>query len=315
MADCSAEFKDFLDSIQLGKTKVDNLRRARDAIRDKIIGYYQDKDVTPPEFCGQGSFKVKTGINQSGEDYDIDHGIYLRHLPETRDDWPKTETFHDEIVEAVKGHTDTPPKDKHSCVRVQYKNEYHVDLAIYGEDTDGKIYLAKKGSGQWEENNPKLFTEWFLNKLKIHGEQIRSVCKYIKKWSYYNGWMDSISGFFITILAGNHFSAVPDRDDLALKNTLSGIVSYLQANRKIIRPVVPAVNLTESFSDEDMDTVILHFQDFKNDAEKAVLGTSKEDAQQTWRKLFGNEFPKYDQTQEKNSTVTVIQRGNKPWGN
>ncbi|GHT78495.1 hypothetical protein FACS1894130_05170 [Spirochaetia bacterium] len=315
MADCSAEFKDFLDSIQLGKTNVDNLRRSRDAIKDKVIGYYQDKGLASPAFCGQGSFKVKTGIRQSGEDYDIDHGVYLQHLPDAKDDWPKAETVHDEIMDAVNDHTNTPPKDKHACVRVQYKKEYHVDLAIYGEDRDGKIYLARKGSGQWEENNPKLFTAWFLDKLKIHGEQMRSVVKYIKKWSYYNGWMDSISGFFITILVGNHFSAVPDRDDAALKNTLSGIVSYLQVNRRIIRPVVPAVNLTESFSEDAMDAMISHFRDFKNEAEKAIFGTSKEDAQQTWQKLFGNEFPKYKETQKDYSSVTVIQRENKPWGN
>jgi hypothetical protein len=127
--------------------------------------------------------------------------------------------------------------------------------------------------------------------------------------------MDSISGFYITILAGNHFIAAPDRDDVALKNTLGGIVSYLQANRKIIRPVAPAVDLTEKFSEKDMDTIISHFQDFENDAEKAIFGTSKEDAQQTWRTLFGNEFPKYKEAQKDNSSATIIHRENKPWGN
>jgi hypothetical protein len=77
MSDCNAEFKTFLDTIQLSKTKVADLRRSRDAIRDRIINYYKEKGLTPPAFCGQGSFKVKTGINQSDEDYDIDHGVYL----------------------------------------------------------------------------------------------------------------------------------------------------------------------------------------------------------------------------------------------
>ena len=81
MADCSMEFKTFLETIRLGQTKVDNLRRSRDAIRDRIINYYKGKALSPPEFCGQGSFKVKTGIDQPDEDYDIDHGIYLKHLP------------------------------------------------------------------------------------------------------------------------------------------------------------------------------------------------------------------------------------------
>jgi hypothetical protein len=41
MADCSSEFNEFLDIIQLGMTKVANLRRSRDAIRDRVINYYR----------------------------------------------------------------------------------------------------------------------------------------------------------------------------------------------------------------------------------------------------------------------------------
>jgi hypothetical protein len=283
-------------------------------MRDRIIGYFQDKGWIPPTFHGQGSFKVHTCINQSDEDYDIDDSVYLQHIPEHKKDWPTTETVHGEILEAVKGHTDIPPKDKHSCVRVQYKNEYHVDLAIYGED--GKVYLARKGAEQWEENNPKLFTEWFLNKLAIYGEQLRNICKYLKKWSYYNGWNDTITGFYITILVGNHFSASPDREDLALYNTLKGIVSYLQSNRNIIRPVEPMKDMTESLTDKEMDDIISHLKDFRDDAQKAIMGASKEDAHQTWRQLFGDDFPKYKGNQNGNSSTTsTIIRENKPWGN
>jgi len=315
MADCNSEFSQFLEKIQLGKTKIENLRTSRDALRERIKTYYKDKNENIPDFVGQGSFKAHTCINQKDEDYDIDDGVYLNHLPENKDDWPKTETFHDEIVEAVKGHTDLPMKDKTACVRVQYKKEYHVDLAIYGE-FEKKIYLARKGNDQWEENNPKLFTEWILGKVKSHGEQLRNVIKYIKKWAYYNGWNDSISGFFITILVGNQFSPVAERDDLALYNTLVNITDYLRINRKIIRPVVPMKNMTESFSDVEMDTMISRFEKFRNKARDAVTGVKKKDAQEAWMSLFGDDFPKFvEENQINNSPNDGIIRENKPWGN
>ena len=315
MADCNKEFKDFLEKIQLGKTKVEHLRTSRDALRERVKAYYTENGKNLPYFVGQGSFKVHTCINQIDEDYDIDDGVYLQHLPENKDDWPETETFHDEIKEAVKNHTDQPPEDKTACIRVQFKKEYHVDLAIYGEFED-KVYLARKGNDQWEENNPKLFTEWVRDKIKTHGEQIRNVIKYIKKWAYYNGWMDSISGFFITILVGNHFSVAADRDDLALYNTLVNIVDYLEVNRKILRPVTPSKNMTASFSDAEMDTFISRFENFRDSSKKAIMGVTKKDAHETWKMLFGDDFPKYIEEKKTNdNSAIVITRENKPWGN
>jgi len=315
MANCNTEFSQFLDNIQLGKTKIENLRTSRDALRERIKTYYKEKNENMPDFLGQGSFKAHTCINQKDEDYDIDDGVYLNHLPENKADWPKTETFHDEIMEAVKGHTDLPPKDKTACVRVQYKKEYHVDLAIYGE-FDKKIYLARKGNDQWEENSPKLFTEWILGKVKSHGEQLRNVIKYIKKWAYYNGWINNISGFFITILVGNHFSPVAERDDLALYNTLVNITDYLRISRKIIRPVIPMKNMTESFSADEMDTMISRFGKFRDKAQESVMGVKKKDAQETWRSLFGDDFPKYIEDEQNTQSFNISRmKENKPWGN
>jgi len=315
MADCNKEFTQFLENIQLGKTKIEHLRTSRDALREKIKAYYKEKNKNIPNFLGQGSFKVYTCINQIDEDYDIDDGVYLQHLPEKKDDWPKTETVHDEIIDAVKNHTDQPPKDKTACVRVQFKKDYHVDLAIYCEYED-KVYLARKGAEQWEENSPKLFTEWILAKVKTHGEQLRNVIKYIKKWAYYNGWNDHISGFFITILVGNHFSQSSARDDLALYNTLVKVADYLKINRKIIRPVKPMKNMIESFSEADMDEMISRFEKFRDKAKKAVVEIAKKDAQETWQSLFGDDFPKYiEEKQTDNSSNFNITRKNKPWGN
>jgi len=315
MADCNKEFSQFLENIQLGKTKIEHLRTSRDALRKRIKTYYKEKRENIPDFLGQGSFKAHTCINQSDEDYDIDDGVYLQHLPEEKDDWPKTETFHDEIKEAVKDHTDQPPEDKTACVRVQYKKEYHVDLAIYGE-FEGKIFLARKGNEQWEENSPRLFTDWILGRVKSYGEQLRNVIKYTKKWAYYNGWIDTISGFFITILVGNHFSSASERDDLALSNTLMNIANYLRSNRKIIRPVEPMKNMTASFTDAEMDTMISRFEKFRDSAQKAVLGTVKKDAQETWISLFGDDFPKYVETKQNDSSSSNGNvKENKPWGN
>lgn len=317
MADCTKEFNQLLAKIDLSKTKIENLKRGRDSLREKITNYYKDNDKAIPDFCGQGSFKMKTTIVQKEEDYDLDDGIYLNSLPEDKSEWPKTEDIHNEIISAVDGHTDTPPEDKTACVRVQYKKDYHIDLAIYGMH-ENKIYLARKGDEQWEENDPKLFTDWFYEKKNLYGEDFRTIIKLIKKWAYFNGYQDDISGFLITILVGNNYTeSTLGRIDSILANTLQAIVYDLEQNRKIVRPVNPKRTKTEKYSDEKFQRLFINrFVSFKTKANKAVSAASKQDACDIWISLFGDDFPSCDeepeQAQERNFSIT---RETRPWGN
>ena len=45
-------------------------------------------------------------VNPLDGEYDLDDGVYLRHLGDNKSEWPKTETVHEEIMEAVEEHTD-----------------------------------------------------------------------------------------------------------------------------------------------------------------------------------------------------------------
>lgn len=316
MANCTNEFNQMLEKIDLSKTKIENLKRGRDALREKISNYYSENGQKQPDFCGQGSFKMKTTIIQKDEDYDLDDGIYLNNLPAKKDEWPKTEDVHKDIVNAVDGHTDTPPKDKNACVRVQYKNDYHIDLAIYGIH-DGKTYLARKGEEQWEENDPKLFTNWFLEKKDAYGENFRTIIKIIKKWAYYNGYQDEISGFLITILVGNNYAESNSiRIDSILADTLKAIVTDLDQNGKIVRPVKPRKNKTEKYSpDEFKKFFINRFDTFKTKANKAVNAASKKEACDIWISLFGDDFPDCDEHPEQAQDRSYsIARETRPWG-
>jgi hypothetical protein len=316
MANCHTEFLEFLKEIELSPTELENLKRGRDSLRERIEKYYEKRDKKKPNFCKQGSFAVKTTIRQSGEDYDYDDGVYLKHLPENKADWPRTELVHQEILDAVDGHTDKPSIDKTSCVRVQYKREYHIDLAIYAE-TEGKIFLAKKDSEQWEENNPKLFTDWVFDRLHQYGEQFRSVIKYIKKWAYYQGY-NEISGFLITILVGNNFSGKKDRDDEALVNTLSRIVFDLESYGQINRPVPPVKNITDDFSANQFRIKFTdRFKKFRDEAQNALNESNHQKSCEIWRELFGDEFPESNgkkQASFQERPATKITTETRPWG-
>ena len=213
MADCSKQFKEFLNKIELSDSQIENLRTNREGLRSDIRKYFKENGLVQPDFCWQGSFSMGTIIKDPNNEYDFDDGVYLNHLPDSKEDWPTTERIHELIVNAVDGHTSKKIENKKKCIRVPYSDNHHVDLAIYGQ-YDNQYYLAVKGETQWEENNAKTFKEWFDSKKSIYGTDFVNVICTLKKWAKIQDYKN-ISGFYITILVVNNFFS-NERFDIAL---------------------------------------------------------------------------------------------------
>lgn len=312
MADCSNQFSKLLGNISLTDTEETTLRKNRDALRERIKSYFSSRNLNQPTFCGQGSFSMRTTIREPNNEYDIDDGLYLNHLPADKKDWPNTEDIHKLVVDSVDGHTDKKIEDKNKCVRVPYSDGHHVDLAIYGEYNQ-KHYLAVKGNTQWEENSAKAFKDWFDSKKSVLDDNYVKIIKIIKKWSQKQDFLDDITGFLITILVGNNFCS-DSRIDKCLSFTLTNIVNDLKRSKQIVRPVSPNKNLTEKYSDDEFEKKFIKpFEYFKIQAEKAVSELNISRATEIWISLFGTDFPEdEDRSNNMNSTfeITTI---SKPW--
>src|SRR5262245_42655122 len=118
MSNCHELFQDYLEVVRIDSAKKASLRSSRNANRNRICEYFREtlkREV--PRFHGQGSYKMFTMINPLDGDYDIDDGVYLQGLGTDQSKWPKAETVHCWIVNAVDGYTSTPPQDKARCVR------------------------------------------------------------------------------------------------------------------------------------------------------------------------------------------------------
>lgn len=160
MANCHDNFTksregkvSFERAITINDNEKDRLIRGRDSLRDKIRNYFKSKEkVKDPKFHGQGSYSMNTLLSPvaTGVEYDLDDGIYL-DLTNYEDEIPAPTTIHAWILDAVKDHTSTPPVDKDPCVRVIYKDDYHIDLPTYmvlgGWDKPTGKYLLAKNSG------------------------------------------------------------------------------------------------------------------------------------------------------------------------
>lgn len=305
MADCHDLFIKYHDEIKLGSEKKESLRTSRNAVRDKIKNYFKDtKGVTAPKFYGQGSYMMGTMVNPIDGEYDIDDGVYLQHLGEDESKWPTTSTAHSWVINAVKGHTSTDPIDKNTCVRVIYKNHYHIDLPIY-VIKDDIPRLAHKSKG-WVNSDPRAFTNWFIDKVKENGEQLRRIVKYLKAWADYKNQSASTkmpSGIIVTILVANNFVSSDGRDDEALVGTVRNILDTLEESFSCKKPVEPYEDLLEGWSDTRKDNFLNKLNTLCDKGNQALeLESGKEeDASLKWQDLLGDRFPKHETPKKEHS--------------
>lgn len=290
MADCSDAFHGFYNVITLCDTKCGNLKQARSAVRNKIRKHFGEvlkRQV--PKFHTQGSQSMLTTVNPIDGEYDIDDGVYLQCIDNNIGNWPTPETVHGWVLEAVKGHTDTPPKDKRTCIRVIYKGQYHLDLPIYGVCLES-IYLAEKGEAGWHRSDPKAVTEWFAQQVSGKGEQLRNVVKYIKAWAdFQSKSIELPSSIILTILVSENFIK-NDRDDVAFSGTIRNIidrVAYTQITNPVDRSEILSNRLTEAQKINFRNSLVA----LVGHCSEALREKNKENACKIWQKEFGDRFP------------------------
>jgi hypothetical protein len=281
MANCHNLFRIFDDKISLSNAVKSGLRTSRDSLREKVRDKFREKDHKVL-FYTQGSLPMGTIIAPSDNDYDIDDGIYLQD-----DDLPSEAitTLHTWVSEAAQNHTNQKPTDKNTCVRVHFADDHHIDLVLYYlGDRDHPLLAHKRDD--WIVSDPKEFMEWFRSQST---PQLKSLVRYLKAWGD-NLRGDMPSGLIMTVLAAQNFSP-DDRDDIACMQTLTNILTTLQATFVCFRPTTPREDLFSEYSDSRKEYFMERLSTFVNSAQQAIQVPNQKDACPKWRQHFGRRFP------------------------
>lgn len=323
MADLNKEMNLFHDKIALDSLKKASLRVSRDAIREKIRKYFRETlKLIVPKFRGQGSYAMGTTVNPLDGEFDIDDGVYLQHIDsQDQNEWPTPQTVHGWIVKATDGHTAEKPIDKSTCVRVRYAGQYHVDLPSYGELND-RYLLAVKGQG-WRVSDPMALTDWFKGQVKVHGEQLRRIVRYLKAWADFqaNRRGKMPNGLILTVLAADCFSG-KERDDASLADTMRNIAARVHGIFYLANPVDASEELTARLSDAEKKRFQEAIEQADDDAGNAIQANGTHEASKLWRKQLGDRFPlveKQESQEKKKQTAAAIMTHHaannppKPW--
>lgn len=294
MADLQHAFNEFYAHIVLTHGNKVVMQMAREAIRERIRRYFRNTlHLKPPMFQGQGAYVMGTMVNPIGGEYNIDDGVYLQHLDYRNDgDWPSAETVHRWLKKALDGHYGGKTEERRTFVRVRFRGLYHVDLTVYGQ-LNGQLRLAVRGTSNWPNSDPISLSLWFGSHIRQRGEQLRRIVCYIKAWADFQSrhWGDMPDELKLTILAVQHYQ-YNERDDIALACTLKTISNAACSPFYVPNPV----DISEQLIARITHIQKIKFQEaIKQAAEDATQTLSLSDthkALKTWRKIFGDRFPK-----------------------
>ena len=303
MFDCSDDVLAYHDQkTTLPQAERTAMRERRDANRERLKSRLKEKGKPlPHEFIRQGSYAMRTMVQDSENDYDIDDGVYFTQASlrgKGGSDMPAKEA-RVMVCDALKDDRFTrQPQVKRSCVRVFYNEGYHVDIPVYRiRESDGEYELAAGDS--WVVSRAADVEDWFnaVNQESSpddeNGGQFRRVTRMLKKFARSRtAWKAQIApGFTITTLGADKYVSNSDRDDVAMRQTMQAIYDRLTVNLEVDHPVTHGSKLTKGPG--DAETAFL--RDKLSDAlkELAVLDDSactRKKAVAAWDKVFNTDF-------------------------
>ena len=299
-------FLDFDKAITLTPARKDKIINSRNAVREKIRSYFKnDLEQNQPKFCWQGSFSMNLALNPLPDnEVDFDDGVYLTNIDtEDMSSWPTPKQAHDYILDAMADHTADGCENKTSCVRVIYRNFYHMDLPVYIMHNE-HAHLANIKTNEWTISDSKDFRDWFYNNRK--SEQTSRIIRYLKAWrDYLNLDIPSIE---LTILGTENFIEA-DEDSIAFEKTVRQIYNTLSICRSVFKPVQPNENLWEELSETQKDKRI---NDFKKllDTITTANSTSPHRGSIILRNYLGDRF---SEVPEEKQDIREFSVGASPW--
>lgn len=309
MKDCHADMLAYHDDgVTLPNRERTEMRERRDSNRRRLKqGLERDGAPKPVDYRSQGSYAMRTMVQQPDKDYDVDDGVYFdqEQLKGARGGDRSAAEVKEMIREAL--HSDSferPPEKLKHCIRVYYSAGYHVDVPVYRRIVEKDVWgneslRVELASTDWKTSNPLAVTDWFLdaNKAKSpnsdNSGQLRRVVRLLKAFARSRpSWREHVAtGFMITTLVVERYSANTNHEDRAFYDTMVAIRDRLNWDLKIQHPTVEGEMLTKG-PDDSRARFLREKLDLAID-ELGVLfqwDCNREQALKAWDKVFNTEF-------------------------
>jgi hypothetical protein len=302
MFDCGNDLISFHnENVTLSQDERAAMRDHRNANRDRLKKNLKEKTKpSPTDFIKQGSYAMLTMVQEPDNDYDIDDGVYFNKadLKDKSGNDMTPKDVRQMICDCLKDDRfNKQPQVRKNCVRIFYEEGYHVDMPIYRVTETDEYELAAGDS--WVVSCAADVEDWFnnVNQTKSpddqNGRQFRRIVRLLKKFARSRtGWKDKIaSGFTITKLVEECYMANKDREDCALRDTMTAIYNRLNSSLEVMHPVTPGAKLTKGPDDESTKFLKTQLFDALNNLKCLdESNCTQKDALNAWDKVYKTDY-------------------------
>ena len=288
MVDCSRELEKYWDEkVKLSQDKYSELMRKRDLQIEKLKTNLSLEPLypQPTEFINQGSYAMKSLIQQDDE-YDIDVGIVFDKVALDSYDRKEPAYIKNQIGKKLKDERfSKSPSVLKNCVRVNYKENYHIDMPVFRKNGD---VLELASGSSWEESNPKYINQWFQTE-KSKKPHLKKIVQLLKKWSKSRSDWSMPSGLILSILASECY-CYDERLDKSFYATLSAINLRLQRNKNIQIPNTSTVITSSEKHSEKVKNLSEKLKSFFDGGFKLYGEEDKQRALKVWKAFFNDRY-------------------------
>ena len=253
------------EKVTLPSSERTNMRARRNANRGRLKKGLNDAGKPPP--IGQhtqGSYAMRTMVQDADTDYDIDDGVYFRKDKLIRAAGGEVSALavRQMVCNALSdGRFTAPPQVLKNCVRVFYDEGFHVDVPSYRRTesidpwTGQAKYSYELASSEWKASDALEVTRWFRRRNQHHSADVDDTdgqfCRIVRLLKMFarsrSSWKSqTATGFMITKLADKSFAAAYGRDDIALRETMRAIRARLELNKTIAHPTIGGEMITHA---------------------------------------------------------------------
>ena len=319
MFDCAKDIRAYHNQdVTLPKTEQDKMRNRRNSNRARLRNGLAKADKPAPiEFVKQGSYAMKTMVQDPDNDYDIDDGVYFRKedLVGPRGAEMTSLQARQMVRDAVDdGRFKQAPEVRSNCVRVFYEAGYHVDLPVYRRVVTStvlgdEVHYELAASSGWKRSDARNVTDWYEDERakSTDGQQLRRINRDLKQYarSRHSWHAGILRGFGISVLVTECFRH-NDREDCALYSTMVAIRDRLNWDLQIAHPVTPDDYITSGTDDARARS----FRDKLTEAIDTLQPLFRTDCTRTralkcWDKVFATTFFSERLENEQRAAVTA----------
>jgi hypothetical protein len=323
MANVQKYFEQFHQKIRTDYEMSQTLRDKRDIILNRISKHLADHGRPCFVKMDQGSYRMKTGVIPIADlEFDIDVGLRFNF---SEDDYD-AKTVRGWVFEAVDGHTEKV-ESRGPCIRVTYKDGYHVDLVTYARWTDSsgteQYRLAHKTDG-WRPADPVGLLGIIREARKPYEgtedkatktDQFRRCVRYQRRWIDEEIPRESTAkptGLAFVLLAMQklqpHLTWMGLPDDRAALEALAISAANTYGRLVAVKPTPEYEDMFGRLTDEEMSELKDRYAAMAKALREADEEVDPVVACQILQKVFGPDFPvpEPEETAKKTSAPAIV---------